>query len=180
MDMEFVTVNDLYQEYPDFLIDVEREQALIAKHDLIVFQHPFYWYSAPALLKEWQDLVLEFGYAYGNGAQALRDKWLLSVTTTGGSENAYRHSGSNTYTMAELLQPFDQTARFCGMRYLPPFVIHNTLAPITEAEILRHVRDYRQLLMGLGQGRIQLHHLEGLDRINRDISGLLERSSSHA
>ncbi|MBC7659682.1 MAG: NAD(P)H-dependent oxidoreductase [Chitinophagaceae bacterium] len=60
-DLPAVTIVDLYQEYPDFLIDVEREQARIAQHQMIVFQHPIFWYSCPPLLKEWMDSVLEKG-----------------------------------------------------------------------------------------------------------------------
>ena len=57
--LDGVTINDLYEAYPTLAIDVEREQELLLTHDVIVFQHPFYWYSAPAIIKEWQDLVLE-------------------------------------------------------------------------------------------------------------------------
>ena len=49
--LENVTFHDLYAAYPDFLIDVKREQELLLAHDVIVFQHPFYWYSVPAILK---------------------------------------------------------------------------------------------------------------------------------
>ena len=50
-----VTVHDLYAHYPDFFIDIPREQALLREHEVIVFQHPLYTYSCPALLKEWLD-----------------------------------------------------------------------------------------------------------------------------
>lgn len=46
-----VTVHDLYAHYPDFFIDIPREQALLREHEVIVFQHPLYTYSCPALLK---------------------------------------------------------------------------------------------------------------------------------
>ena len=79
--LEGVTLHDLYQQYPDMYIDVKREQALLAEHDLIVFQHPFYWYSCPAIMKEWMDLVLEYGYAYGPEAHTLAGKqWLSAIT----------------------------------------------------------------------------------------------------
>ena len=61
--LDGVTLADLYAEYPDFDIDVAREQDRLLAHDLIVLQHPFYWYSSPAIIKEWQDLVLENGWA---------------------------------------------------------------------------------------------------------------------
>ena len=64
-DLPSLTFHDLYAAYPRHLIDVDREQALLLQHDVIVWQHPFYWYSCPSLLKEWQDVVLEHGFAYG-------------------------------------------------------------------------------------------------------------------
>ena len=103
---------------PTFDIDVAREQALLVAHDVIVFQHPFYWYCTPPLLKEWQDLVLEHGWAYGRAARALRGKQLLHVITTGGREEAYQHEGYNRFTIRELLAPLEQTAHLCGMRCL--------------------------------------------------------------
>lgn len=120
--VENVTINDLYELYPDFHIDVRREQALLREHDVIVFQHPFYWYSAPALLKEWQDLVLELGFAYGEGGDALRGRTLASAITTGGPQESYSENGYNRHPVGALLVPFEQTARLCGMRYAEPFL----------------------------------------------------------
>ena len=57
----------MYEKYPDFNIDVDYEKKLLEKNQIIIWQHPFYWYSAPPLLKQWIDLVLEFGWAYGPG-----------------------------------------------------------------------------------------------------------------
>ena len=64
-------------------IDVRAEQELLVSHDVIVSQHPFYWYSSPALLKEWQDLVLEHGWAYGRGGTKLTGKILFNAITAG-------------------------------------------------------------------------------------------------
>ena len=88
-DLPGVTFHDLYQLYPDLDIDVAREQELLVEHDVIVMQHPLFWYSTPAMLKEWQDLVLEHGWAYGHDGTALHGKILLTATTAGGSETAY-------------------------------------------------------------------------------------------
>ncbi len=85
--LEGITLHDLCQRYPDMFINVKREQALLAEHDIIVFQHPFYWYSCPAIMKEWMDLVLEYGYAYGPEAHALNGKQWLSAITTGAAPN---------------------------------------------------------------------------------------------
>ena len=68
--LEHVTVHDLYAHYPDFFIDIHREQQLLRDHKVIVFQHPLYTYSCPALLKEWMDRVLARGFASGAGGNA--------------------------------------------------------------------------------------------------------------
>lgn len=143
--VEGVSVNDLYARYPDFMIDVRREQRLLLDHDVIVFQHPFFWYSGPALLKEWLDLVLEYGFAYGSGGTALHGKVMVNAITTGGSREAYRHGGHNRFEIADLLAPFDQTAHLCGMRYLPPFVVHATFRLDAE-DIAAHAASYRRML----------------------------------
>lgn len=100
-----VTVNDLYEIYPDFHIDVEREQALLLEHEIVVFQHPLLWYSTPSLLKEWQDLVLQHGWAYGSEGSALAGKRLVSVISTGGKEESYREGGYNRFVKRNFRRP---------------------------------------------------------------------------
>ena len=63
-DLAHVTVHDLYAAYPDFQIDADAEQALLAEHDVIVFQHPVFWYNTTPLFKQWQDKVLTLGWAF--------------------------------------------------------------------------------------------------------------------
>lgn len=167
-----VTTLDLYQEYPDFQIDVRSEQARLLEHDVIVFQHPFYWYSSPALLKEWQDLVLEYGFAYGRNGTRLRGKALLNAITTGGSEEAYARTGHNYFTMRELLTPFEQTARLCGMVYLPPFVVHGAIRMTHTAEVERAADDYARVLAGLRDGRVTTETAGSFDRLNADLTAL--------
>lgn len=137
-----VTFRDLYEEYPNLHIDFETEQELLLEHDIVVFQHPFYWYSAPAILKEWQDVVLEYGFAYGENGTKLAGKKLMSAITAGGPEDAYHREGYNRYTVRELLAPFDQTARLCGMDYLEPFVIHSA-SQLPSSEIGEWAKRYR-------------------------------------
>lgn len=90
--LDHVTVHDLYGAYPDFFIDVNYEHDLLMTHDVIVFHHPLYMYSCPALLKEWLDRVLGKGFAFGDGC-ALEGKYWRSVITTGGKEDAFSHLG---------------------------------------------------------------------------------------
>ena len=165
-DLENVTINDLYEEYPTFDINVRREQELLLAHDIIVFQHPFYWYSSPAILKEWQDLVLEYGFAYGAGGTKLQGKLFLTAITTGGPEEAYCRRGYNFFTIRELLAPFEQTARLCGMRYLPPFVISGTLQLTDEEAVSTYAQAYRRVIEGLRDESVDLDEVEKFERIN--------------
>ncbi len=132
---EQATFNDLYENYPHLSIDVAREQELLATHDLVVFQFPFYWYSVPALLKEWMDLVLTHGWAYGEGGDKLAGKRWMTVLTTGGPEFTYAKSGRNRYTIRQLLSPLEQTAYLCRMHFLAPLTFHGVLALSTDAEV---------------------------------------------
>lgn len=143
-----ITLHDLYETYPDFAIDVDKEQQLLLDHDIIVFQHPLYWYSAPAILKEWIDLVLELGFAYGKNGDKLAGKAWLQAITTGGRDQAYRPDGLNRFTIDELLRPFEATAHLCKMTWLPPFVTHAAHFA-GQAEIAESASRYRGHLIGL-------------------------------
>jgi len=134
-DLEHVTFHDLYEAYPDFLIDVPREQELLKSHDVIVFQHPFYWYSTPAIFKEWMDLVLEHGFAYGKGGHALHGKSWLQVMTAGGPKHSYSEQGYNNVTIETLISPLKQTATLCGMEFLEPFIVFGALQLDVKREV---------------------------------------------
>jgi glutathione-regulated potassium-efflux system ancillary protein KefG len=165
-DIPGVTFHDLYETYPNSLIDVKREQALLDGHQVIVLQHPFYWYSTPALLKEWQDLVLEYGYAYGKGGTALKGKYLINAITTGGPEEAYQTTGYNRFTMRQLLAPLDQTAYLCGMIYLAPFVVHRSLVIGDPEEAKPFAVMYRSLLESLRDGSLDIAAARKAERVN--------------
>ena len=146
-----VTVHDLYETYPDFAVDVDREQDLLANHDAVVCQHPFFWYSAPSIVREWQDLVLEHGWAYGHDGHALDGKVWMQAITTGGRETAYREDGLNHHTVDELLRPFEATAHLCRMVWHRPFVVHATHIA-EKPEIDAAAAAYRTRLIALRDG----------------------------
>lgn len=149
--MPGLTVHDLYEAYPDFDVDVRREQALLSAHDVIVVQCPFYWYSTPALVKQWEDLVLEHGWAYGRDGTALSGKRWQQIVSAGGGENAYTPGGRNRMSVAALLAPLENTALLCRMEWLTPHVVHGTHA-MTPADIEAEATRYRQLLEQLLRG----------------------------
>ena len=119
-----VEVRSLYKLYPDYFIDIQAEQAALSAARLVVWLHPVQWYSMPPLMKLWLDEVFAFGWAYGPGGEALRDKDLWLVTSTGGPEHSYRPDGYNRYFFDAFLYPYEQTAALAGMRWLPPLVLH--------------------------------------------------------
>jgi glutathione-regulated potassium-efflux system ancillary protein KefG len=144
---ESVTVHNLYAQYPTFEIDVAKEQQLLMEHDRIVLQFPFYWYSSPALLKQWQDLVLTYGWAYGSEGTKLHGKEFMLVISTGGPEAAYQAGGYNHYSMSELTKPFQATSNLTGMRFLPTFTKQGVRILTTEQvnqsaeELVQHLKN---------------------------------------
>jgi glutathione-regulated potassium-efflux system ancillary protein KefG len=172
VELPGVTFHDLYEAYPDFDVDVRREQELLAAHEIIVLQHPFYWYSTPPLIKQWEDLVLEHGWAYGSGGTALHGKRLLSVISAGGPQKAYCPDGYNRFSIRQLLTPIEQTARLCGMEYLPPFVVYGTLR-LDETEIGAVAREYGRLIEALRDDRVDLDRAGAAVCLPADVSGIL-------
>jgi glutathione-regulated potassium-efflux system ancillary protein KefF len=122
-DLPGLAVRSLYDLYPDFSIDVEAEQRALAASALVIWQHPLYWYSVPALLKLWFERVLAHGWAYGEGGTALRGKDCLWVATTGGPPEWYGPDGPHAHPFHAFEPPVRQTARFCGMQWLEPIVV---------------------------------------------------------
>ncbi|MFD2166147.1 NAD(P)H-dependent oxidoreductase [Thalassotalea euphylliae] len=165
-ELDYVTAVDLYAEYPRFEINIEREQKRLLAHDVVLFQFPFYWYSTPSILKEWQDLVLEYGFAYGHEGKALHGKTFITAITAGGKEDAYRAQGYNHFTVRELLQPLEQTARLTGMEYLPPFALFGSRSAVEEDRLTEHLQKWRLLLEHLHLNKIDLQKAESLTTIN--------------
>ena len=145
-----VVVRDLYALYPDYLIDIDAEQALLASAKLIVWQHPIQWYSMPPLMKLWVDEVLSFGWAYGPGGTALRGKDLWLAATTGGPRESYHPDSYNRYFFDAFLPPYEQTASLCGMRFLPPLRLHGAHRA-DDAEVEAHLAVYAQRLSSYPQ-----------------------------
>ncbi len=153
-DSEHITFHDLYELYPDFNIDIRREQEILAQHDIIILQHPMYWYSCPPILKQWIDLVLEYNWAYGAKGTYLEGKFLFQVITTGGKKENYSSLGKDRFTIFELLEPFNQTAQVCKMIYLPPYVVHGT-HEMQDQDYQNAAKDYHTLLNFLINNELQ-------------------------
>ena len=124
-DLPGVEVRSLYDLYPDFAIDVEAEQDALSRAEIVVWQHPLYWYSVPALLKHWFEKVLAHGWAYGEGGRALPASAACGSSRPAATRPAYTPAGMHGHPFESFVPPIAQTARFCGMSWLdPPIVLH--------------------------------------------------------
>lgn len=170
--VDAVTVVDLYHDYPNYQIDIDREQQRLREHDVIVFMFPLFWYSTPALLKEWQDLVLEYGFAYGHEGTELHGKIFLCATTAGGAEDAYRSQGYNHFTIRELLQPLEQTAVLCGMRFVAPFALFGSRTAVEEGRVAEHVQDWVKVLLALRDQTMDLQRACEVQMLNQELEPL--------
>ncbi len=159
---ENITFHDLYERYPTFNIDIEREKELVSQHKIIVCQFPFYWYSAPAMLKHWVEMVLQYDWAYGTGGNALKDKVMLNVVTTGGQRKLYQAGQRNQYSVKEFLRPYEQLAKVCQMIYLPPFTVHGTYK-LSDSEMEIFAQQYDILLQKLLEGNMNYLELQKLE-----------------
>ena len=105
--------------------DVAEEQKLVAAADRLVFVHPTWWFSMPAILKGWIDRVLVHSFAFEYGPEGpqglLAGKETIVVTTTGGGKDAYRDFG-----FADAIETAIDKGifGFCGMKVVEHRFLH--------------------------------------------------------
>ncbi|MBN2604598.1 MAG: NAD(P)H-dependent oxidoreductase [Bacilli bacterium] len=139
-DEEFV-VHNLYELYPNFAIDADKERELLLAHNTIVLQFPFYWYNMPPLLKKWFDDVFVEGFAYGKGGNKLAKKQMFVSLSDGGAPESYTDFGYAKYTLTELLRPLEATANLCQMDFITVHSISN-VSNRTDLEIVESAKEF--------------------------------------
>lgn len=154
-----LVLHDLYARYPDFWIDVDAERAALSAAQLVVWLHPVHWYGMPALMKQWMDTVLGYGWAYGPGGTALAGKDLWLCASAGGAEDSYRamlgapsDDHPNVHPFDPFLPPYRQTAALTRMRWLPPSVFfhaHRAEGTALDAHVADLVARLRRYPEGL-------------------------------
>ena len=144
-----IEIRNLAILYPDFKIDIAKEQEALLRHDLIVFQYPLYWYNMPAILKQWFDVVFTHQFAYGSKGDKLKDKKLLASVTVGSLEREYRTFGKHNFRINDFFKNVEQTAYFAQMTFLDPLFFHGTSAVdgFTASEIERRASSYAKDLI---------------------------------
>ena len=109
-------------EYPDFNIDVEREQKRLVEAETVVFEFPFWWYSAPSLMRRYFEQVLSHGFAYGSTGTALHGKKLIISFTAGAPEGAYSPDGYQHYDIDAFIPQFRSLSNLCGFDWQEPII----------------------------------------------------------
>ncbi len=161
-----VTAVDLYYEYPTYNINIDVEQQRLKDHDVVIFQFPLYWYSTPSILKEWQDLVLEYGFAYGHEGKAIQGKTFFCALTAGGKAEAYHKEGFNHFTIRQLLYPIEQMATLTGMNYIAPFTLFGSRTAKEDGEIDKHIESWKRLLVALTKDQIDVPQAARAEKLN--------------
>ena len=146
-DLPEVKIHNLYATYANTPIDVAKEQDLLLSCERIIFQFPLYWYSTPSLLKEWQDKVLEYGFAYGSTGDKLKNKTFQIALTIGAPKDAYQPEGLMQASIDELLKPLQTMALMTQMHYAKPFSVYGALG-ISDETLAQKGKAYRALLVG--------------------------------
>lgn len=136
--LDNVKVIDIYKVH----LKVENYIDDVKHADVLVFQFPFWWGSAPAMLKNWLDTFM-LGFLENPG---MKGKSLLIATAAGVSEEEYHSGGAEQFTVDEILRPYQVTAIYSGMTYLKPFVLYGTMMPDAEQRICKGAKDYKSLI----------------------------------
>ncbi len=113
---ELFTLHNICTAFPDGRIDIRQEQQRIDQHDELIIQFPFFWFSCPPLLKQWQDEVILRGWAFGGGS-SMQGKRVRLVVSAGMREFSYSHQGRMACTLAELLLPYQCVCKFIDARF---------------------------------------------------------------
>ena len=147
---------DLYQKYGTIPygqklphLGLEEDRKKMEAADKIILQFPFYWSSAPALLKGWLDEVLSYGWAHHGGVigqyYALEGKRLGLCLVCGGNEKSYTFSGYNMHDLSIFLFPFAQLARTVKMNFYKHFAVFGSMH-ITEVTLKNEIELYKKYI----------------------------------
>lgn len=137
-----ITLHEIYKEYPDWNINVPREQNLMEAYDHVIFQFPLYWYTYPPLLKKWFDDVLAYGWAYGSNGNKLNGKKLGLGLSIGDKKENYQPEGSVSFTVDEVIAPFNASAKHVGAEALPYFAVFGASFQASDEEINTSAKEY--------------------------------------
>ena len=109
-DIEIDHINALY---PDEKINIKSEQDKLIKNDIIIFQFPMYWHNRPHFLSKWFEDVYEYGFAYGNKGDKLKNKKIIVSMTLGNTLDFFK----DEISLDNLLSPFKASAKYTQQKF---------------------------------------------------------------
>ncbi len=124
-----VTVRNLESLYGNDLdgFDVAAEQKAHEAADRVVYLFPIHWFNLTPMLKSYLNKVWSYGWAFGAGGNALRNKEMQVVVTAGASQHTYSAEGLIHSSMDEVLTPMKASAYYVGMKYAPPLAFYDAM-----------------------------------------------------
>ena len=112
-----IEIDYLSELYPEYKINVEKEQNKLINADIIVLQYPVFWYSMPSLLERWMEETFKHGFSHGSTGDKLKGKKVIVSLTTGAPEEAYDN-------IDDYLNPIKSSCNLCQMEYVGKIVTY--------------------------------------------------------
>ena len=145
--------------------EVETEIAKLEAADVVIFQFPMWWHSAPAILKGWFDRVFVYGRLYSSKTRYDRGHFrgrraMLSVTT-GAPEITFAHNGRSG-DIDLLLWHIHYSIYYMGFEILAPFVAYGVESGISYSDpgaVRTRLEGYKESL------RARLTDLDAVPRV---------------
>lgn len=143
-----VTVRNLELLYGNSLssFDIAAEQKAHEAADRVVFLFPIHWFNVTPMLKAYLNQIWAYGWAFGPGGTALKNKEMLIVTTAGANAQTYSADGLIQSSMTEVLTPMKASALYVGMKFEQPLAFYGA-TDANEATLTRFQTEFANRLL---------------------------------
>ena len=136
-----VIVHNIYEEYSNGKINLEKELNLLKETGTLILQFPIQWFNCPSLLKEWIDTVFMAAHFSESEEKILANKKIGLAITTGGVKEIYEGKLEN------ILAPFLLSIDYLNAKNIPIFSVHGVMpGKISETEIEENAKKYVEYL----------------------------------
>jgi len=113
-----IIIHNIYEEYPNGKINLEKELNLLKETGTLILQFPMQWFNCPSLLKEWIDTVFMSAHFTENEEKILAK-------------------------LEGILAPFLLSIDYLNAKNIPIFSIHGVMpGKISETEIEENAKKY--------------------------------------
>ncbi len=117
-----------------------KQRFLSADALLLVF--PLYWYSVPAIMKAWLDLINAWAYKYESGTCAKPLHKIKQAIILYSSLQSKEHLSQNLHNPVE--QQLSETCRFIGIPNVAIYSI-DQVANLSEQDLIKHLEEIAKI-----------------------------------